>query len=163
MNDQVTASTRPRAASTRRTRRTRDCISVSTGRATPASRGIGVAGTWSTPTSRTTSSTRSTGTEMSGRQDGGAALSFGGAPFSSIPSAVSSFLISPPLRSRPLSRLTSFGSKAKGALGFGGLPAISALLASPPQMSSTMRVASSRPGTTKSGSTPRSNLNRASD
>ena len=45
MNDQVTASTSPRAASTRRTRRVRDCISVSTGRATPASRGIGVAGT----------------------------------------------------------------------------------------------------------------------
>ena len=61
MNDQVTASTSPRAASTRRTRRARVCISVSTGRATPASRGIGVAGTLSTPTMRTTSSTRSTG------------------------------------------------------------------------------------------------------
>jgi hypothetical protein len=45
----------------------------------------------------------------------------------------------------------------------GGLPAISTLLASPPQMSSTIRVASSSPGTTKSGSTPRSNLKRASD
>ena len=37
------------------------------------------------------------------------------------------------------------------------------LLGSPPQSSSTISVASSSPGTTKSGSTPRSNLNRASD
>ena len=40
MNDQVTASTSPRAASTRRVSLWRFCASVSTGLATPASRGI---------------------------------------------------------------------------------------------------------------------------
>ena len=49
MNDQVMASTMPRAASSRRARRTRRWVSVSSARATPCRRGIGAEGTLSRP------------------------------------------------------------------------------------------------------------------
>ena len=130
MNDQVTASTKPRAASTRRVSLWRSCASVSTGFATPAARVIGVAGTLSTPTSRTTSSTRSAGPVMSGRHEGGAALSAFPLPSSPTPSAVRSCLISRGSRSSPLKRLTSPRSNLNGRFAFGGLPAMMTLLGS---------------------------------
>ncbi len=69
-NDQVTASTRPRAASARLARRVRFWIGVSTGLRGASPRSNGVSGTWSTPTMRTTSSTISALPSTSARQDG---------------------------------------------------------------------------------------------
>ena len=59
MNDQVTASTMPRAASARLALRVRIWIGVSTGLRGASPRSNGVDGTRSTPTMRTTSSTMS--------------------------------------------------------------------------------------------------------
>ena len=59
MNDQVTASTMPRAASARLARRVRSWIGVSTGLRASSPRSNGVIGTLSTPTMRTISSTMS--------------------------------------------------------------------------------------------------------
>jgi hypothetical protein len=59
MNDQVTASTMPRAASARLARRVRSWIGVSTGLRGASPRSNGVIGTLSTPTMRTISSTMS--------------------------------------------------------------------------------------------------------
>ena len=75
MNDQVTASRRPSAASARLARRVRFCSSVSTGFGTPPSRrGSGVVGTRSSPAMRTICSTMSALPSMSGRQFGTIAL-----------------------------------------------------------------------------------------
>ena len=59
MNDHVTASTMPRAASARLARRVRSWICVSTGLRGASPRSNGVIGTLSTPTMRTISSTMS--------------------------------------------------------------------------------------------------------
>ena len=75
MNDQVTASLRPSAASVRLARRVRFCSSVSTGFGTPgSSRGSGAGGTRSRPAMRTICSTMSALPSMSGRQLGTIAL-----------------------------------------------------------------------------------------
>ena len=75
MNDQVTASRRPEAASARLASRVRFCSSVSTGFGTPASRrGSGAVGTRSRPAMRTICSTMSALPSMSGRQFGTIAL-----------------------------------------------------------------------------------------
>ena len=89
MNDQVMASTSPRPASTRRARRTRRCVSVSTGRATPLKRGMGADGTLSRPAMRTTSSTRSAAPWMSGRQLGAVTFAAVLVPSTAKPSASS--------------------------------------------------------------------------
>ena len=111
MNDQVIASTRPRAASVRRARRARFWRSVSTARATPAGRGSGVAGTRSRPAMRTTSSTRSAAPCKSGRQDGVVTLMTSPLPRTSQPSDSSIVLISLSGRSSPASFATCPVSK----------------------------------------------------
>ena len=70
MNDQVTASIRPRAASARLARRVRVWMRVRSGASAPGVAGSGAGGTRSTPTMRTTSSTRSALASTSGRQLG---------------------------------------------------------------------------------------------
>ena len=87
MNDQVTASTRPRAASARLASRVRFWISVRIGLATVASRrGSGSARCGRRPTMRMTSSTRSALPSTSGRQDGGATLTRSPVPATRKPS-----------------------------------------------------------------------------
>ena len=70
MNDQVTASRRPSAASARLAGRVRFCSSVSTGAGTPVRARQRRRGTRSRPAMRTISSTRSALPSMSGRQVG---------------------------------------------------------------------------------------------
>ena len=75
MNDQVTASRRPSAASARLARRVRFCSSVSTGFGTPKSRRAAASSVrWSSPAMRTICSTMSALPSMSGRQFGTIAL-----------------------------------------------------------------------------------------
>jgi hypothetical protein len=104
MNDHVTASRRPSAASARLARRVRFCSSVSTGFGTPASsRGSGAVGTRSSPAMRTICSTMSALPSMSGRQKGTIALP------SSTPKPRRARIASPSAREcrRPVRRRTS--------------------------------------------------------
>ena len=80
MNDQVTASTMPRAASARLARRVRSWIGVSTGLRGASPRSNGVSGTLSTPTMRTISSTMSALPCTSVRQEGTATFTTGPLP-----------------------------------------------------------------------------------
>ena len=94
MNDQVTASTMPRAASARLALRVRIWIGVSTGLRGASPRGNGVAGTRSTPMMRTTSSTMSALPCTSGRHDGTATLTRSPWPATKKPSCSSTRRIS---------------------------------------------------------------------
>ena len=123
MNDQVTASTRPRAASARLALRVRTCAGVSTGLRGASPRSNGVDGTRSTPTMRTISSTRSALPSMSGRHDGGATFTRSPWPATKKPSLVSTRRISGRSSSRPASRFTSVGGKSmifSGRFGLAG-------------------------------------------
>ena len=156
-NDHVTASVRPRAASARLARRVRFWIDVSTGLRANSPRGNGVDGTRSTPTMRTSSSTISASPCTSGRQLGTATLTVGPAPATKKPRWPSTRLTSVTLRSMPASRFGSVSGKSMTLSGIGTSPATVISDGVPPQSSITMRVASSRPGSMKAGSTPRSN------
>ena len=156
-NDQVTASTRPRAASARLALRVRRWIEVSTGLRGASPRSNGANGMRSTPTMRTTSSTRSALPSTSGRHDGTVTASDAPVPASPKPRSPRICLISTGLTSRPARRLTSLSGKSMTRAGAVGSPATVMADGSPPHRSSTRRVASSSPGTMKAGSTPRSN------
>ncbi len=88
MNDQVTASTNPLAASARLAARVRLCKAVSTGRRALAPRSNGVGGTRSRPRMRTISSTRSALPSTSPRQLGAATFTVSPEPATMKPSAV---------------------------------------------------------------------------
>ena len=155
-NDQVTASSRPRAASARLALRVRFWIGVSTGLRACSPRGNGVDGTWSTPTMRTSSSTMSALPCTSGRHDGTATLTRSPWPAAKKPSFSSTRRISGSDSLMPASRGNSLSGKSM-TVSFGvGSPATTISDGSPPQRSSTICVASSRPGSMKFGSTPRS-------
>ena len=156
MNDQVTASTRLRAASARLALRVRNWIGVSTGLRGASPRSNGVGGTRSTPTMRTTSSTMSALPCTSGRHDGTAILTRSPWPATKKPRRSSTRRISGSGTSRPASRLSSDSGKSMMRSGGSALPATVISDGVPPHSSSTMRVASSRPGSMKAGSTPRS-------
>ena len=110
MNDQVTASTRPRAASARLALRVRNWIGVSTGLRGASPRSNGVAGTRSTPTMRTTSSTMSALPCTSGRHDGTAIFTLRPWPATKKPSWVNTRRIS----GRPTSMPASFAMVSSG-------------------------------------------------
>ena len=156
MNDQVTASTRLRAASARLALRTRNWIAVSTGLRGAAPRSNGVDGTLSTPTMRTTSSTMSALPSTSGRHDGTAIFTRSPWPATKKPSRSSTRRISACGTVRPARRLSSDSGKSMTRSRGSALPATVASDGVPPHKSSTMRVASSKPGSMKAGSTPRS-------
>ena len=88
MNDQVTASVSPRAASARLALRVRTCAVVSTGLRGASPRPNGVDGMRSTPTMRTISSTMSALPSMSGRHDGAATFTRLSWPATKKPSLV---------------------------------------------------------------------------
>ena len=156
MNDQVTASSRPRAASARFTSRRRFCIVVSMRGATPVSRGSGSSGTLSTPSMRITSSTRSAFCVTSGRNDGTVTVSTGALRETPNPSRVSSSAIRAGARARPVSRRTSLTGNSITVPAASTWPATTISCGVPPHISRISRVASSRPGTWLSGSTVRS-------
>ena len=156
MNDQVTASTMPRAASARLALRVRFWIGVSTAWCDSPSRGNGVEGTRSTPTMRTISSTMSALPATSGRHDGGAIFRSVPVPATWKPRCTSTRLSSGNATSMPASRASSPTGKSnitsRGVIS----PASTVSDGVPPARSITMRVAKSRPGSVNSGSTPRS-------
>ncbi len=80
MNDHVTASIMPRAASARLARRVRSWIGLRIGLRGASPRSNGVIGTWSTPTMRTISSTMSALPCTSERHDGTAIFTTGPLP-----------------------------------------------------------------------------------
>ena len=148
-NDQVTASVMPRAASARLALRVRFWIGVSTGLRACSPRGNGVDGTRSTPTMRTTSSTMSARPCTSGRHDGTATFIFSPWPAAKKPSFSSTRRTSFNGTFSPASRGNSLSGKSM-TVSFGvGSPATTISEASPPQKSSTICVASSRPGIMK--------------
>ena len=112
MNDQVTASTMPRAASARLARRVRSWIGVSTGLRGASPRSNGVIGTLSTPTMRTISSTISALPCTSVRQDGIATFTTGPLPAIMKPSRVRMPRICGSGTSMPASRFTSESGKS---------------------------------------------------
>ncbi len=156
MNDQVIASSMPRAASARRTMRRRFWIGVNIFGATPESRGNGSTGTRSTPTMRITSSTRSAFMVTSGRQEGTATFTMSPDPDIQKPSRVRMALTSANATLSPVRRSISLKGKSITVSGEPTCPAITVSAGSPPHNSITSRVASSIPGTTLSGSTVRS-------
>ena len=157
MNDQVTASTRLRAASARLALRVRTWIGVSTGLRGASPRSNGVSGTRSTPTMRTTSSTMSALFRTSARQDGTAIFTRSPWPATKKPRRSSMRRISGSGTARPASRLSSDSGKSMTVSGVRRAPATVISDGVPPHRSSTMLVASSSPGSMKAGSTPRSN------
>ena len=112
MNDQVTASIRPRAASARLALRVRTCAVVSTGLRGASPRPNGVDGMRSTPTMRTISSTMSALPSMSGRHDGAATFTRLSWPATKKPSLVEHAAHLGQARSRPASRFTSLSGKS---------------------------------------------------
>ena len=157
MNDQVTASTMPRAASARLARRVRFCIAVSTGLRASSPRSNGVIGTLSTPTMRTISSTMSALPCTSVRQEGIATFTTGPLPATMKPRWPRMRRISASGTSIPARRLTSLSGKSMMRSSPKALPTTTFSDGVPPQSSMTSFVASSSPGTMKAGSTPRSN------
>ena len=145
MNDHVTASVMPRAASSRRARRDRFCFSVSTACATPLMRGSGVEGILSRPAMRTTSSTRSAEPWISGRHVGTVTLATPLAPSNLQPSASRMPLISASGSFTPDSSSTRVRSKAMTRFSTGSLPATFIFVGSPPQSFTIMSVARSSP------------------
>ena len=156
MNDQVTASIMPRAASARLARRVRSWIGVSTALRGASPRSNGVIGTLSTPTMRTISSTISALPCTSVRQDGIATFITGPLPAMTKPRRLRMPRISGSGTSMPASRFTSVSGKSITRSSPYGLPTTTFSDGVPPQISITIRVAISRPGTMKAGSTPRS-------
>ncbi len=158
--DQVTASTRPEAASARLAWRVRRCSGVRMACATPSpSGGSGLGSTRSTPAMRTTSSTRSAVPATSGRNEGTRTNSVVASPASrasSKPSASRILAISAGSSVRPVRRATSLSGKAMRTSGSGTAPASVTAEAVPPQWASTIAVARSRPGRVPAGSMPRS-------
>ena len=123
MNDQVTASTRLRAASARLALRVRNWIGVSTGLRGASPRSNGVGGTRSTPRMRTTSSTTSALPCTSGRHDGTATFTRSPWPATKKPSRSSTRRISGSGTASPARRLTSDSGKSmtrSGACGAAG-------------------------------------------
>ena len=156
MNDQVTASTRPRAASARLALRVRTCAAVSTGL-----RGASPRRTASTGCDRRRRCARSPRRCRPCprcRAARTAPRPSRGCPGRRRRSRAwcSTRRISGRLRSRPASRFTSLVGKSMTFSGASALPATMISDGVPPQRSSTICVASSSPGTMKSGSTPRS-------
>ena len=156
MNDHVTASSIPRAASARLPLRVRSWIGVSTGLRGASPRPNGVDGTRSTPTMRTTSSTMSALPSTSARHDGTAIFTLLPVPAAKKPRWPSTRLTSVRPTSRPARRGSSSSGKSMMRSGASALPATVTCDGSPPQKSITIAVASSRPGSMKAGSTPRS-------
>ena len=157
MNDHVTASTMPRAASARLARRVRSWIAVSTGLRGASPRSNGVIGTLSTPTMRTISSTMSALPCTSVRQEGTATFTTGPLPATMKPRWLED---APHLRQRHLDagEALDLGQReidhaifAEGACRRRRSP--TACRRTSP---CTSLVASSSPGTMKAGSTPRS-------
>ena len=112
MNDQVTASAMPRAASARFALRVRTCCAVSTGLRGASPRSNGVNGTLSTPTMRTISSTMSALPSTSLRHDGIAIFTVSPAPAAKKPRCLSTRFISVSGTSRPDRRFTSVTGKS---------------------------------------------------
>ena len=112
MNDHVTASTMPRAASARLARRVRSWIGVSTGLRGASPRSNGVIGTLSTPTMRTISSTMSALPWTSERHDGTATFTTGPLPAIMKPRWSRMRRISGSGTSMPARRLTSVSGKS---------------------------------------------------
>jgi len=156
MNDHVTASTMPRAASARRAVAMRVCRVVRTLRVTGAGRGSAVSATSSMPTMRTTSSTRSALPSTSCRHVGVVTRHGSADRSTSKPSAPSTRSDVSRATSIPDSRNTSPGGKLIVRRPCGTVPATSTGPARPPQSSRIIRVAISSPGTMNAGSTPRS-------
>ena len=156
MNDHVTASTMPRAASARLALRLRTCSDVRIGLRASSPRGNGVNGTLSTPTMRTTSSTMSALPSMSLRHDGIATFTVSPAPATKKPRWSSTRFISGSGTSRPERRFTSATGNSMMRSSACAEPATVISDGVPPQKSSTICVACSSPGTMKFGSTPRS-------
>ena len=156
MNDHVTASVRPRAASARLALRVRTWAVVSTGLRGASPRSSGADGTRSTPMIRTTSSTISAVPSMSGRHDGTATFTRSPWPATKKPRCPSTRRTSVRGTSRPVRRLISLRGKSMTRSSACGLPETVTSDGVPPTRSSTIWVASSRPGTMKAGSTPRS-------
>ena len=112
MNDHVTASTMPRAASARLARRVRSWIGVRIGLRGASPRSNGVIGTLSTPTMRTISSTMSALPCTSVRQDGTAIFTTGPLPAIMKPRWLRMRFISGSGTSIPASRFTSVSGKS---------------------------------------------------
>ena len=156
MKDQVTASTKLRAASARLALRVRTWIAVRIGLRGLSPRGNGVRGTRSTPTMRTTSSTISALLRTSARQEGTAILTRSPWPATKNPRRSSTPRISWSGTVRPARRLSSDNGKSMTISGASAAPATVISDGVPPHRSSTILVASSSPGSMKAGSTPRS-------
>ena len=158
----VIASSSPRAAAARRTRRSARCAGVAVGLATPASRGSGVARTRSNPAIRATSSTRSASPSISGRQLGGITPS----PSRSNPRAARIAKLSLSANSSPANPATRSGrnDSVRGATiaAQSLLVAVTGALTSPPHSSTIIAEASMLIASSSAGSTPRSNRARAS-
>ena len=131
--------------------------SVSVARVTPpCRRGSGVEGTLSRPAMRATSSTRSAGAVHVRPPTRCRDFELGPLPSNVKPSASSVRRISASGSLSPISFSTRANSKSTVNGLIGGLPAIFFFDGVPPATSSIMRVARSRPGSMKAGSTPRS-------
>ena len=156
MNDHVTASTMPRAASARLARRVRSWIGVRIGLRGSSPRSNGVIGTLSTPTMRTISSTMSALPCTSVRQEGTATFTTGPLPATMKPRWPRMRSISTSGTSMPASRLTSVSGKSITRSSPKALPTTTFSDGVPPHISITSLVAISSPGTMKAGSTPRS-------
>ena len=156
MNDHVTASTMPRAASARLARRVRSWIGVEDRLARRSPRSNGVIGTLSTPKMRTISSTMSALPCTSDRHDGTATFTTGPLPATMKPRWLRMSFISGNGTSMPARRLTSVSGKSITRSSPKALPTTTFSEGTPPQISITSRVAISSPGTMKAGSTPRS-------
>ncbi len=156
MKDQLTASTMPLAASARRAVRSRRWRAERTGFATAWRRGRATDFTSESPCTRTTSSTRSASPSTSGRHDGTETESFAPASDTPKPSAERIVTASDFGSESPVSFSIRAGSNSIPFFVSGTLPATTTLDGSPPHMPMIIFVASSRPGRTNSGSTPRS-------
>ena len=117
MNDQVTASTRLRAASARLALRVRTWIGVSTGLRGASPRSNGVGGTRSTPRMRTISSTMSALFRTSARHDGTATFTRSPWPATKKPRRSSMRRISGKGTASPARRFNSDNGKSMTRLG----------------------------------------------
>ena len=130
---------------------------------TAASRVSGTVGIRSKPCRRASSSTMQASVETSCRQDGGVTSHSSGPPANPKPEAAAGSARSrrAQARCRPGGR-AGRGESARGDLPAGTAPAITTSPGSPPHSSRISRVACSVPGSTSSGSRPRSKRVRAS-
>ena len=152
IKDQVMHSSRPRDVKAARDRRARERRRVSAGAGTVSSLRTEISGRLSIPSMRITSSTKSARPNTPPRQDGTIAL-----PPSKVKPSASKML-------RCLSSVTSIpqrvfvysGSNAMLRSRAGAAPASTISLASPPQISMIIAVASSMPSCVNAASIPRS-------